>query len=155
MSKPVLPIPMGFHSLTPHLVIKDAPAAMSFYSKAFGAKEVFRAPLPDGRIMHAQMMIGDSPLMLVEEMLEYGCKSPATLGGSAVTIQLYVEDADRVFAAAVEAGAEEIMAPNDAFWGDRFSQVRDPFGHVWSIATHTRDLTPVQIEAGMKAHFKA
>ena len=155
MSEPVSPIPEGFHSLTPHVVVKDAPAAMAFYSKAFGAKELFRMPAPDGRIMHAQMMIGDAPLMLVEEMLEYGCKSPTSLGGSAVTIHLYVEEADRVFAAAIEAGAEEIMAPNDAFWGDRFSQARDPFGHIWSIATHKRDLTPAQIEAGMKAHFKA
>lgn len=138
-------IPDGMHSLTPHLVCRDAAAAIEFYKMAFGAIELFRLPMPDGKIMHACVLIGDSQMFLFDEMPEMGAHGPQDLKGSPVTIHLQVQDADASFARAVAAGATVTMPVADLFWGDRYGRVRDPFGHHWSIATHTRDLSPGQI----------
>ena len=150
MSK-VQAIPDGMHSLTPHLVCRDAAAAIDFYGRAFGAIEQFRLPMPDGRIIHACVQIGDSRLFLVDAMPEHGAFGPDVLKGTPVTIHLQVQDADAVFARAVAAGASVTMPLADMFWGDRYGQLRDPFGHRWSIATHVRDLSPEQIRAAAAA----
>lgn len=144
-------IPGGMHSLTPHLVCRDAAAAIDFYGRAFGAVERFRLPAPDGKLIHACVQIGDSLLFLVDEMPAMGALGPQALKGSPVTIHLQVEDADAVFARAMRAGATVTMPLADMFWGDRYGQVRDPFGHSWSIATHVRDLSPEQIRAAAAA----
>jgi PhnB protein len=149
-SKATNAIPQGMHSLSPHIVCTGAAKAMEFYKAAFNAVETTRMPGPDGRLMHGAMKIGDSTLMLVDEMLEYGAKSPKTLNGSPVTIHLYVEDADATFARAVGAGAQVTMPLADQFWGDRYGQVEDPFGHKWSIATHQRDVTPEEMQEAMR-----
>jgi uncharacterized glyoxalase superfamily protein PhnB len=152
MSKPtVKPIPEGMHSLTPHLVCAGAAEAIEFYKKAFNAVEMMRLPGPGGKLIHASVRIGDSILMLVDEFPEMGAKSPKSLQGSPVTIHLYVEDADAAVAQAVAAGAKVTMPLADAFWGDRYGQLEDPFGHSWSVATHLRDLSPEEIQAAMKA----
>jgi PhnB protein len=145
----VKPIPEGMHTVTPHLVCAGAADAIGFYVKAFGAVELGRMPGPDGKLMHAQVKIGDSVLMLVDEMPEWGALGPKALKGTPVTIHLYVKDVDAAFALAVAAGATAKMPPAEMFWGDRYGQVEDPFGHRWSIATHTRDLTDAQIREGM------
>ena len=145
----IKPIPDGFHTLTPHLVCRDAAAAIAYYVKAFGAIEQGRLPGPDGRLMHAMIRIGDSPLMLVDEMPEWGALGPQSLKGSPVTIHLYVEDVDAAVARAVDAGARITMPVADMFWGDRYGQIEDPFGHHWSIATHTRDVSPEKMQAAM------
>ncbi|MDE1956874.1 MAG: VOC family protein [Betaproteobacteria bacterium] len=133
------------HSLTPHLICRGAAAALDFYARAFGAVELMRLPGPDGRLMHATLRIGDSHLMLVDEMPEWGALGPQSLGGTPVTVHLYVEDTDAVFQQAVAAGATPKMPPADMFWGDRYGQVIDPYGHRWSIATHVRDVPPEQM----------
>jgi uncharacterized glyoxalase superfamily protein PhnB len=145
MQQQVRPIPEGFHTVTPHLVCAGAAEAIEFYKNAFGAVEVGRMPTPDGKIMHASLRIGDSPLMLADEMSEYGSFGPLALKGTPVVVHLYVQDVDATFARAVAAGAKAIMPPAEMFWGDRYGQLADPFGHRWSIATHTRDLTPEQM----------
>ena len=150
MSK-VKAIPDGMRSLTPHLVCRDAAAAIDFYGRAFGAIELFRLPMPNGRLMHACVRIGDSQLFLVDEMPEHGALGPQALKGSPVTIHLQVQDADATFARAVAAGATVAMPLADMFWGDRYGQVVDPFGHRWSIATHVRDVRPDEMVAAMKA----
>jgi len=145
----VKPIPEGMHTLSPHIVCTGAAKAIDFYKAAFNAVETGRMPGPDGRLMHAAVKIGDSTLMLVDEMLEYGAKSPKSLGGSAVTLHLYVDDVDAAFARAVAAGAKVTMPLADQFWGDRYGQLEDPFGHKWSIATHKRDVTPEEMKKAM------
>ena len=150
MNATVSPIPEGMHSLTPHIVCRDANAAMDFYVRAFGAIDHGRLPGPDGKLMHGIMQIGDSSLMLVDENPEWRMNSPLALGGTAVTLHLYVADADAALAQAVEAGATLTMPAADMFWGDRYGQVRDPFGHMWSIATHIRDVSPEEIQAASK-----
>jgi PhnB protein len=150
-------IPEGAHSLTAHLTIDGAAAAIEFYKQAFDAKELVRMPAPDGkRLLHASLRIGDSNLMLVDAFPEWGgSRGPKALGGTAVTVHLFVEDCDAVFARAVAAGATVAMPLADMFWGDRYGAVIDPFGHRWSIATHKQDLTPEQIaEAGKAAMAK-
>lgn len=150
MSKPaVKPIPEGMHTITPHIVCDGAAQAIDFYKKAFGATEVMRLPGPDGKLMHAALQIGDSRLMLVDSHPDWGCLSPQSLKGSAVTIHLSVENADAVFAQAIAAGATVKVPVGDAFWGDRYGVLEDPFGHAWSVATHVRDMTPDEILAGM------
>ncbi len=139
---PAKAIPDGHHTITPHLVIKGAKAAMDFYSKAFGAKEVFHIGGPGGGVMHGEMMIGNSFIYLCDEAPDWGALSPAALGGSPVTVHLYVPDVDAVFNKAVAAGAKPAMPPTQMFWGDRYSKVIDPFGHHWSIATHNEDVSP-------------
>ena len=145
------PIPDGFHTLTPHIVVKGAAKAIDFYKKAFGAEELGRHAMPDGSIMHALIRIGDSMVMLNDEFPQMGAKGPATIGGTPVTLNLYVQDADKTWAQAVAAGATVKMPLADMFWGDRYGIVADPFGHQWSIATHKQDLTPQQIMEASKA----
>lgn len=146
----VKPIPEGMHTLTPHLVCAGAADAIEFYKKAFNAVELARLPAPGGKLAHAAVRIGDSVLMLVDEFPEMGAKGPKSLEGSPVTLHLYVEDADAAVAQAVAAGAKVIMPLADMFWGDRYGQVEDPFGHRWSVATHMRDLSPEEIQAAMQ-----
>lgn len=151
MTAAVKPIPEGMHTITPHLVCEGAAEAIEFYKKAFGAVERGRMPGPDGKIMHAMLSIGDSPLMLNDDFPEMaGGRGPKALQGSPVTLHLYVEDVDAAFAKAVAAGATVRMPVADMFWGDRYGQVTDPFGHHWSLATHKQDLTSEQITEGMK-----
>ena len=139
------PIPAGFHTITPHLVCDGAADALTFYAQAFGAQELSRMPGPGGRLMHAQVRIGDSLLMLADAFPDFGSVGPLALKNTPVYIHLYVEDVDAAYARAVEAGAKPLMPPADMFWGDRYGQVEDPFGHRWSIATHERDMTPQQM----------
>ena len=148
----VKPIPEGMHTLTPHLICAGASDAIAFYEKAFGAVQLNRLDTPDGKVMNAALRIGDSVVMLVDEVAEWQCFGPKTLKGSPVTLHLYVPDVDASLAQALAAGATPIMPATDMFWGDRYGQVQDPFGHNWSIATHQRDLTDAQIrEEMMKA----
>ncbi|TJY65282.1 VOC family protein [Sinimarinibacterium sp. CAU 1509] len=142
--------PEGMHTVTPHLVCAGAAAAIDFYAKAFGAEELHRLPAPDGRLMHAAVRIGDSVVMLVDEMPEHGALGPLSLKGSPVTVHLYVEDVDAVVAQAVAAGATVMMPVADMFWGDRYGIVIDPFGHHWSVATHQRDLTFDDMQRAMR-----
>jgi len=143
------PIPDGMHSVTPHLVCAGAAEAIAFYAKAFGAVEKMRVPGSDGKLVHACIQIGDSQLFLVDEFPEWGAIGPKELKASPVTIHLQVEDADASFAKAVAAGCTVTMPLDDAFWGDRYGSVKDPFGHSWSIATHKLDMSPEEIQAAM------
>jgi uncharacterized glyoxalase superfamily protein PhnB len=143
----VSPIPEGYTSLTPGLVFKDARPALEWYQKAFGAKLTTRMDMPDGRIMHAEVRIGNALLMLGDEAPQMGVPSAETLGGSSAGLMLYVKDCDAVFAKAVALGAKPLVPLMDMFWGDRWGQVVDPFGHRWGIATHQRDLSPRQMAA--------
>jgi uncharacterized glyoxalase superfamily protein PhnB len=149
MTQQVRPIPEGFHTLTPHLVCSGAADALTFYTKAFGAVETSRMPGPGGKIMHAQMRIGDSIFMLADDFPDFGSVGPAALKNTPVYLHLYVEDVDAAFARAIEAGGKPIMPVADMFWGDRYGQLEDPFGHRWSIATHKRDMTPEQMREEM------
>jgi PhnB protein len=152
LSSKVQPIPAGFHTITPHLVVFDAKAALDFYQRAFGASVLGAMPSEDGkRIMHACLQIGDSKLMLCDEFREFGQTAPTTLGGSPVSIHLYVEDADAFFERAVLAGATIIMPVNDTFWGDRYGKVSDPFGHHWAIATCVREVSCEEMSKASKA----
>jgi uncharacterized glyoxalase superfamily protein PhnB len=143
------PIPEGMHALTPHLVCAGAADAIDFYKRAFNAVEEARIPGPEGKLIHAAVKIGDSTLMLVDENPQWGALGPKALKGSPVTIHLYVPDVDATVAQAVAAGAKVTMPVADMFWGDRYGQLEDPFGHRWSVATHTRDLTPEEMREGM------
>lgn len=153
MSTPVKPVPEGFHSVTPYLVIRDAARAIEFYTRAFGAKERCRMPGPGGAIMHAEIQIGDSIIMLGEENPAYEAKSPQALNGTPVGLCLYVDDVDGVFQQAVAAGASSKMPVQDMFWGDRYGKLADPFGHEWSIATHKEDLTAEEMGKRAAAAF--
>lgn len=146
---PVKAIPDGMHSLTPHITCAGAAAAMEFYKKAFNAIEMYRLTGPDGKLMHGSMQIGNSRLMLADDFPQWGGLDPHALKGSPVTIHLQVEDVDAAFAQAVAAGATVSMPVADMFWGDRYGQVIDPFGHRWALATHKEDLTPEEVQAGM------
>jgi uncharacterized glyoxalase superfamily protein PhnB len=137
------------HSLTPHLIVRNGRQAIEFYQKAFGAVSRGVMDGPDGGVMHAEMKIGDSVFMLADESPEMGNKSPQSLGGSPVTIHIYTTDSDKVFNAAVAAGATVNLPMTDMFWGDRYGQVKDPFGHVWSIATHTEEVPATDMERRM------
>lgn len=150
MSETVRPIPEGMHSVTPHLVCEGAADALAFYAQAFGAVEMGRMEGPDGKIMHAQMRIGDSHIMLADDFPDYGSRGPRALQGTPVVIHLYVPDADATWNQALAAGAQPVMPLADMFWGDRYGQVVDPFGHRWSIATHQRDMTPEQMQQAMQ-----
>ncbi len=149
-SPQVKPIPEGMYSVTPHLVCAGAADAIEFYKKAFNAVEMGRLPGPDGKLMHAQIRIGDSVVMLVDEFPEWKSFGPKVLHGSPVTIHLYVEDVDTAFARAVAAGAKVTMPLDDMFWGDRYGRLEDPFGHQWSIATHVRDVSPEEMQQAMQ-----
>jgi uncharacterized glyoxalase superfamily protein PhnB len=138
------------HTVTPHLVCAGAADAIEFYKQAFGAEEFMRLPGQDGRLMHAAVRIGDSVVMLVDEMPEWNCLGPKAIGNTAVTIHLMVDDVDAMFAQAVTAGATVKMPVADMFWGDRYGMVTDPFGHQWSIATHVRDVSPEELAEASK-----
>ena len=150
MSK-VKPIPEGYHTATPYLIIKNAARAIDFYKKAFGATEHMRMADPSGRVMHAEIQIGDSRIMIADEFPEMGARSPESLGGSPVSIFLYVEDVDDVFRRAVAAGAKPTLTPQQMFWGDRYAKISDPFGHHWQIATRVEDVPPEEMERRMAA----
>ena len=147
----VKPVLEGMNTVTPHLVCKGAAQAIEFYKKAFGAQERGRLSTPDGKnVMHASLGIGDSAIMLSDEFPDWGSVGPETLNGSPVVIHLYVEDVDSVFDRAVRAGASVKMPLEDMFWGNRYGQLRDPFGHVWSLATHVRDVSYEEMEQAAK-----
>lgn len=143
-------IPDGYHSVTPYLIIQGAAAAIEFYKKAFGATELFRME-HEGKIGHAEIKIGDSPIMLADEHPEMGHVGPKTLGGSPVGIMIYVDDVDTVFNQAIEAGGEQVKPLQDQFYGDRSGMLTDPFGHVWTVATHKEDVTPEEMDKRMAA----
>jgi PhnB protein len=150
----VKPIPDGYHTATPYLIVRDAARALDFYRAAFGATEVMRMESPGGKVGHAEFRIGDSALMLADEFPEMGVVSPQTLGGSPVSILLYVEDVDARFPQAVAAGAKVLRPLKDQFYGDRSGTVADPFGHVWTLATHKEDLTPEEMNRRHEAFLK-
>jgi len=153
MAQHVKAIPDGYHTVTPGLTVRDGAKAIAFYQRAFGAQQVFRMDRPDGRLMHAELKIGDSKIMLGEEYPQMGCQSPESLKGTPVSFYLYVADADAAFAQAIAAGAKAVKPVSDMFWGDRQGEVSDPFGHRWSVATHQEDLTPEQIEQRAQEFF--
>jgi uncharacterized glyoxalase superfamily protein PhnB len=139
-------IPEGFNSVTPHIVVRDVAKALAFYKAAFGAESGAIHYMPDGKtVMHAEMRLGNSTVMMAEENPQWGSKSPLSLGGTPVTLHYYVKDVDACFSQATKVGATAAMPPADMFWGDRYAQVVDPFGHRWSIATHMKDLTPEEM----------
>lgn len=142
MPSSVQPIPKGYHSITSYLVVNDAARAIDFYKRAFGAQEKMRMDGPGGKIGHAELKIGDSIIMLSDEMPGSGTRSPRSLGGTTAGVFLYVENVDTVFKQAVSAGAKADAQPSDMFWGDRFGKLTDPFGHQWSLATHKEDIAP-------------
>jgi PhnB protein len=148
-------IPDGYHSVTPYLIISGATEAIAFYQKAFGATELMRIDAPGGKVGHAEIKIGDSPIMLADEFPEMGYKSPQTLGGSPVSIMIYVDDVDTVFKQAIAAGGNEQRPVKDQFYGDRSGTLEDPFGHVWHVATHKEDVTPEEMERRASAHAAA
>ncbi|MBA3345164.1 MAG: VOC family protein [Gemmatimonadales bacterium] len=146
-------VPPGYHTVTPNIVVEDAANALEFYKKAFGAEETVRMPGPGGRIMHAEMRIGDSVMMIGEEMPDMGSNSPKKYGGSPVGFYVYVENVDAAWERAIDAGAQGTMPLTDMFWGDRVGKLEDPFGHSWSLAEHVKDLTPEEIDKGQEAFF--
>jgi uncharacterized glyoxalase superfamily protein PhnB len=153
MSK-VKPVPEGYHTITAHIVVRDTKKAIEFYQRAFGAQELASMPAPDGKtIMHAEIKIGSSMLMLAEEYPQMGSLSPLSLGGSGVTMHLYVEDVDAAFQRALDAGATVKMPVADMFWGDRFGMLSDPFGHQWSIASRTQDMTLEELAQASEKAF--
>jgi PhnB protein len=143
---PVKPIPDGYHSVTPYLILSGAAAAIDFYTAAFGAKERVRMTGPDGRIGHAEIVVGDSTVMLADEAPERGIRSPRSLGGAGVHLLLYVEDVDARFQRAMAAGAKVLRPLADQFYGDRSGTLEDPFGHQWTIATHVEDVAPQEMK---------
>jgi PhnB protein len=146
----VKPIPAGMHTVTPHLVCAGAAEAVEFYKKAFGATDVCQMPGPGGKLMHAHLKIGDSSVMMMDEFPEWGAIGPKTLKGSPVTIHLYVPDVDASYERAVKGGAKSMCAPQDMFWGDRYSVVVDPFGHHWAIASRVREVSPEEAVKAMQ-----
>lgn len=146
----VKPIPEGYHSVTPYLIIKGAAEAIEFYKKAFGATELFRMD-HEGKIGHAELKIGDSPIMLADEHPGMGYVGPATLGGTPVSLLIYVEDVDTIYKQAIAAGGVELKALQDQFYGDRSGTLKDPYGHVWTVATHKEDVTPEEMDKRVAA----
>jgi PhnB protein len=154
---PVRSIPEGYHSVTPYLIVDDAAAAIDFYTRAFGATEKFRMPMPapsgvegGGKIGHAELLIGDSHVMLADEFPDMGHLGPKARGGATASLLLYVDDVDSAFQKAIAAGAKELRALETQFWGDRMGTLTDPFGHVWSLATHVEEVAPDEMERRMK-----
>ncbi len=145
----VKPVPDGYHTLTPFLTVRDAARAIEFYKEAFGAKERGVAKGPDGKVMHAELMIGDSIIMLGDEYPEFGCLSPQAIGGSSSGLHIYLDGVDAAFDRAVKAGAEVEMPVSDQFWGDRYGKLKDPFGHKWSIGTHVKDMSADEMKRAM------
>jgi PhnB protein len=151
----VKPIPEGYHTVTPYLAVADAAEAIEYYTKAFGAKERVRMAAPDGRIGHAELEIGDSLVMLSDPFPQATTRTPKELGGTSVSVFMYVEDVDAIVKRAVDVGATITMDVADQFWGDRFGTVQDPFGHSWSIATHVEDVPPEEMAERAKAAMAA
>ncbi len=149
----VKPIPDGYHSVTPYLSLKSADAAIKFYEKAFGAKEILRMPMPDGGVAHAEIEIGDSRVMMADEMPAYGNKSAETLGGSPISLAIYLEDVDSAFDKAVKAGAAVTRPVEDQFYGDRAGTLTDPFGYQWTLMTHKEDVSPEEMQSRMQKMF--
>jgi PhnB protein len=149
MTEAVKPIPEGYHSLTPYLIIKGAAEALEFYKSAFGAEEVVRMPMPDGRIGHAEIRIGNSMLMIADEMEEMGYRSSQTLNGSPVGFIIYLEDVDKEFQRAIDAGGTVVRPLENKFYGDRMGTLRDPFGYEWSLGTHIEDVSPEEMTRRM------
>jgi PhnB protein len=147
----VQPVPEGYHTVTPYLTVDDAAGAIEYYKKAFGAKERVRMEAPDGSIGHAELEIGDALVMLSDPFPQATSKTPKELGGTTAGVFLYVEDVDAVVKQAVDAGATVTMEVADQFWGDRFGSVTDPYGHLWSVATHVEDVPPEEIAERAKA----
>ena len=140
----IVPVPAGYHTVTPYLVVDGAARAIEFYKKAFNAEELLRLPMPDGKIAHAEVKIGDSPVMLADASDDF--RGPAAFGGTPVSLMVYVTDVDKIFKQAIAAGAKEKRPVADQFYGDRLGTLVDPFGHVWSIATHVEDVAPDEID---------
>jgi PhnB protein len=151
----VKPIPEGYHTVTPYLAVDDAAEAIEYYKKAFGAKERGRMEAPGGKIGHAELEIGDSLVMLSDPFPQATTRTPKELGGTTTSVFMYVEDVDAVVKQAVDAGATVTMEVADQFWGDRFGSVQDPFGHLWSIATHVEDVPPEEMAERAKAAMAA
>lgn len=151
MPDAVSAIPEGYHTVTPYLIIDGASHAIDFYKEAFGATEVFRLNQPDGKVGHAELLIGDSYIMLADEFPDMGIRSPRALGGSPVGLMLYLDDVDAVVARALAAGAKLVKPIENQFYGDRSGQLEDPFGHGWTIATHVEDVPPEELERRMAA----
>ena len=151
MEQSVKAIPDGYHTITPNITVRDAANALEFYQKAFGAEEVMRMPGPGGKIMHAEIRIGDSRLMIADEMPEMGNKGPKALDGSPVSFYVYVNNVDAAWKRAVGAGAKELMPLENMFWGDRTGRLEDPYGHIWVLAQHVKDLSPAEMKAGQEA----
>ncbi|HKP36532.1 MAG TPA: VOC family protein [Pyrinomonadaceae bacterium] len=151
----VNPVPKGYHSVTPYLIVGGASDAIDYYTRAFGAVELFRFPAPDGKVGHAEIKIGDSPIMLADEYPDMGYKGPKSIGGSPVSLMIYVEDVDTVFNRAIEAGGTVKEAVQDKFYGDRIGSVVDPFGHVWHVSTHKEDVSIEEMERRAKAYSNA
>lgn len=149
----VKPIPEGYHSVTPYLIVDDAKAAIDFYKTAFGAEEKFRLPMGD-RIGHAEIKIGDSHIMLADEFPDMGHLGPKSRGGATSSIVLYVDDVNSAFPKAIQAGAKETKPLEDQFWGDRMGTLTDPFGHVWSLATNVREVSPEEMQQKMEEFSK-
>ncbi len=142
--------PKGFSSVTPHLVIKDCANAIDFYKNALGAQEIYQSKMPDGKVMHAMIQIGNSIIMLADEFPTMGAVGPNTLGGTSTTLHIYTDDANKLFNQAIKAGVTPVMPIADMFWGDRYGQIKNPYGHSWAIATHIRDVSPEEMEKAMK-----
>jgi PhnB protein len=147
---PVKAVPEGYHTITPYLTVRDAARAIEFYKQAFGAEARGVMPSPDGKVMHAELRIGDSIIMLADEFPEFGSLSPQTTGGSGTGLHIYIENVDAAFDRAVKAGATVEMPVADMFWGDRYGKLKDPFGHKWSIGTHTKDMSMDEMNRGME-----
>ena len=148
------PIPDGYHTATPYLIVQNAAAAIEFYKRAFGATELMRLTDPRGKVGHAEIKIGDSPIMLADEMPEMGFRSPQSIGGAGISLLLYVEDVDTRFRQATGAGAKVLRPVQDQFYGDRSGTLEDPFGHVWTLATHTEDVSMEEINRRAEVYFK-
>jgi PhnB protein len=153
MATKVQAVPRGYHSVTPSLVVADGAKTIEFYKQAFGAQEIFRFPAPDGSIMHAVVQIGDSMIMLGDEMEGPGGQSPRTIGGTPVSLFIYLDNVDAAWKRAVDAGAKTVMPLADQFWGDRAGCVEDPSGHHWWLAQHTRDLSQAELKEAAEAFF--
>jgi PhnB protein len=150
----VQPVPKGYHTVTPYLIVKGAANAIEFYKKAFGATETMRLADPSGRIGHAEIKIGDSAIMLADEAPQMNARGPLTIGGTAVMMMLYVTDVDTLFRRAIAAGGKEVRPLQDQFYGDRSGTLSDPFGHIWTIATHKEDIAPEEINRRFEAMAK-
>jgi len=153
MAKKAPAVPKGYHTLTPSLCVAGAAQAIDFYKKALGAEERMRLPAPDGSIMHAELNIGDSIIMLADEMPDQGSRGPKSIGGTPVSFFVYGENVDAAWKRAVDAGAKPIVPLADQFWGDRTGCLEDPFGHRWWLAQHLQDLTPEELQKNAEAFF--